>query len=136
MSVSNPTLSYPKRRSTMQLVIPVARTDSGTIKAVLPKDAVVSGINVLQTVAASTAAGSFTVGLGSDADGLLTAFSMGTTSVGLAGAGTAAGVSVLSKLTSDQVVTVTYTVGSSTAGGTGYVIIDFFVAGPGEAVDD
>jgi hypothetical protein len=54
----------------------------------------------------------------------------------LVNAGASAGVSVLSKLTVDAPVTSTYIVGSSTAGGTGFVIIDFFVAGSGEAVDD
>jgi hypothetical protein len=136
MSYSNPTLSYPKRRSTLQLIVPVARTDSATTKAWLPKDAVVTGVHVLQNVNASTATASFTVGLGSDADGILEAFTMATSKVGLVNAGASAGVSVLSKLTVDAPVTVTYTVGSSTAGGTGFVIIDFFVAGSGEAVDD
>lgn len=136
MSYTNPTLSYPKRRSTLQLIVPVARTDSATTKAWLPKDAVVTGVHVLQNVNASTATASFTVGLGSDADGILEAFTMATSKVGLVNAGASAGVSVLSKLTVDAPVTVTYTVGSSTAGGTGFVIIDFFVAGSGEAVDD
>jgi hypothetical protein len=136
MSYTNPTLSYPKRRSTMQLVIPVARTDSATIKAWLPKDTVVTGVHVLQNVNAATATASFTVGLGSDADGILEAFTMATSKVGLVNAGASAGVSVLSKLTVDAPVTVSYTVGSSTAGGTGFVMIDFFLAGPGEAVDD
>ncbi len=136
MSYTNPTLSYPKRRSTLQLVIPVARTDSATTKAWLPKDAVVTGVHVLQNVNAATAVATFTVGLGSDADGILEAFTMATSKVGLVNAGASAGVSVLSKLTVDAPVTVTYAVGSSTAGGTGFVIIDFFLAGPGEAVDD
>jgi hypothetical protein len=136
MAYSNPNLSYPKRRSTMQLVIPVARTDAGTQKAWLPKDAVVTGVHVLQNVNAATATASFTVGLGADADGLLEAFTMATAKVGLVNAGTSAGVAVLTKQTADNPVTVTYTVGSSTGGGTGFVIIDFFIAGPGEAVDD
>jgi hypothetical protein len=136
MSYTNPTLSYPKRRSAMQLVIPIARTDNATQKAWLPKDAVISGVHVLQNVNAATAAGSFTVGLGAVANGILEAFSMATTKVGLVNAGASAGVSVLSKLTVDAPVTSTYIVGSSTAGGTGFVIIDFFVAGSGEAVDD
>ena len=92
MSYTNPNLSYPKRRSTLQLVIPVARTDSATTKAWLPKDAVVTGVHVLQNVSASTAAGSFTVGLGSDADGILEAFSMATANVGLVNAGVSSGV--------------------------------------------
>lgn len=136
MAYANPTLSYPKRRSTLQLIIPVARTDNAAQKAWLPKDAVVTGVHVLQTVNASTAAATFTVGLGSDADGILETFTMATSKVGLVNAGTSAGVEVLAKQTSDKPITVTYAVGSSTAGGTGFVIIDFFVAGSGEAVDD
>jgi hypothetical protein len=136
MAYSNPNLSYPKRRSTMQLVIPVARTDSATQKAWIPKDAVITGVHVLQNVNAATATSSFTVGLGSDADGILEAFTMATSKVGLVNAGASAGVEVLTKQTTDKPVTVSYTVGSSTAGGTGFVIIDFFIAGAGEAVDD
>jgi hypothetical protein len=136
MPVSNPNLSYPKRRSEQTIVIPIARTDAGTTKAVLPKDAVISGVHVLQVVDATTDVGSFTVGLGSDADAILTAFSMATTKVGLVNAGTSAGSDVLVKQTEDRKITSTYTVGSSTAGGTGYVIIDFYVVGAGEAVDD
>jgi hypothetical protein len=136
MAYTNPTLSYPKRRSCQQIVIPVLRTDNATVKAWLPKDAVVSGVHVLQTVNAATAVATFTVGLGADVDGLLETFTMATSKVGLVNAGASAGVSVLSKLTSDLPVTVSYAVGSSTAGGTGFVIIDFFVPGPGEGVDD
>ncbi len=136
MAYANPTLSYPKRRTTLQLVIPVARTDAGTTKAWLPKDAVITGVHVLQNVNAATATASFTVGLGADVDGILEAFTMATSKVGLVNAGASAGVEVLSKQTSDKPITVTYTVGSSTAGGTGFVMIDFFIAGTGEAVDD
>ena len=136
MSYTNPNLSYPKRRSTLQLIIAVGRTDSATQKAWLPKDAVVTGVHVLQNVAAATAVATFTVGLGSDVDGILETFTMATTKVGLVNAGTSAGVAVLAKQSVDAPITVTYAVGSSTAGGTGFVIIDFFVAGSGEAVDD
>lgn len=136
MAYANPTLSYPKRRSAQQLIIAVARTDNGTTKAWLPKDAVVTNVHVLQNVNAASANATFTVGLGSDADGILESFTMSTTKVGLVNAGASAGVEVLAKQTSDRPITVTYSVGSSTAGGTGFVIIDFFVTGPGEAVDD
>jgi hypothetical protein len=129
-------LSYPKRRETMQLIIPIARTDSATVKAWLPKDAVISNIMVYQDTDAVTATGSFTLGLGSDADGIVEAFTMATTAVGLVQPGVSSGVAFLVKQTADQKITSTYTVGSSTAGGTGYVILSFFIAGPGEAVDD
>lgn len=136
MAVANPNLSYPKPRTTLQKIIPIARTDSSTVKCVLPKDAVVSGIHILQTVDASTAAGSFVLGWSGSTSALLSAFSMATTKVGLVNAGTSAGASILTKLDTDKQVIATYTVGSSTAGGTGYVVIDYYMAGAGEAVDD
>lgn len=127
-------LSYPKPRSLQTKVIEIARTDSSTEKCVLPKDAVIVGVHVFQNVAATTAAGAFDLGWTGDTDGILNDFSMATTAVGLVNAGTAAGTGVMTKLDSDKVVLSTYTVGSSTAGGTGYVIIEYFVTGPGETL--
>lgn len=136
MAYSNPSLSYPKPRDTLTKIIPIARTDSSTAKCVLPKDAIVVGVYVIQTVAASTAAGAFNLGWSGATTALVNGFSMATTSVGYAPAGTATGASVATKLDSDKQVIATYTVGSSTAGGTGYVKIEYFVPGPGEGVDD
>jgi hypothetical protein len=130
------TLSYPKPRNLKTKSFAIARTDTGQEKCVLPKDAIVVGVNVLQDVDASTAAGAVTVSCGDDADGILNAFSMATTKVGYVAAGTAYGSSIGVKLTSDCVVKSTYTVGSSTAGGTGYVFIHYFIAGPGEGLTD
>jgi hypothetical protein len=128
--------SYPKRRSVMQLIVPIARTDSSTPKCFLPKGAVVSGIHVRQVDNAATAAGAFNLGWAGATTALVNAFSMATSSVGLTNVGTAAGASVMTKLDTDKTVIASYTVGSSTAGGTGYVIIDFFMPGGNEAVDD
>ena len=129
-------LSYPKPRSLQTKVIAIARTDSSTEKCVLPKHAVIVGVHVFQDVAATTAAGTFDLGWTGDTDGILNDFSMATTAVGMVNAGTAAGTGVMTKLDSDKVVLSTYTVGSSTAGGTGYVIIEYFVTGPNEAVTE
>jgi hypothetical protein len=128
------TLSYPKPRELQTKIIAIARTDNATEKCVLPKDAVIVGVYVNQEVNASTAAATVTVSCGSDADGILNAFSMATTAVGYVAAGTAVGSSVGTKLTTDSVVKSTYTVGSSTAGGTGYVVIQYFVAPSGETI--
>jgi len=129
-------LSYPKGRDLITKIVPIARTDSSTPKCVIPKDAVIVGVHVIQTVDASTAAGSFVLGWSGSTSAILSAFSMATTKVGLVNSGTSTGSGVFSKLTEDKAVISTYTVGSSTAGGTGFVVIDFFVAGAGEAVDD
>lgn len=136
MAYLNPTLSYPKPRSIITKVIPIARTDSSTLKCWLPKDAVVCNVHVTQTTAAVTGAGAFNLGWAGATTALLSAFSMPVSTVGQAQAGAAAGAGILSKLDSDKAVISTYTVGSSTAGGTGFVVIDYFIPGPGEAVDD
>jgi hypothetical protein len=62
---------------------------------------------------------------------------MATTSVGYVTAGTAAGSGILATpLTEDKQVIATYTVGSSTAGGTGYFVVEYYVTGPGEGLTD
>lgn len=136
MAYSNPSLSYPKPRETQVKLIPISRSDSSTAKCILPKDAVVAGIYVIQNVAASTAAATFNLGWSGATTALLNGFSMATTSVGYAPGGTATGSAVGTKLDSDKQVICSYSVGSSTAGGTGYVKIEYFVPGPGEGVDD
>ncbi len=129
-------LNYPKPRELITRIFPIARTDSSTAKLTLPRDAIIAGVYVLQTAAAVTGAASVSVGWSGATTGILNAFSLPTTSVGYAPAGTATGAQVGTKLTQDQVVISTYSVGTSTAGGTGYVKIEYFVPGPGEAIDD
>lgn len=136
MAYANPTLSYPKPRATLQKIIPFARTDNATPRAWLPRDAVVTGVHIYQATAAVTGAATVSVGLGASNTALVNAFSLPTSSVGLQNAGAQIGTSYLTKLANDVPVTTTYAVGTSTAGGTGWVIIDYFVAGPGEANDD
>mgnify|MGYP003560373936 CR=1 FL=1 len=130
------TLSYPKPRDVQTKVVSIARTDSSTEKCVLPKDAVICGIFVHQTAAAVTAAGAFNLGWSGATTALLNAFSMPTSTVGYAAGGSATGASVGTKLDSDKTVIASYTVGSSTAGGTGYVVIQYFVPGPGAGLTD
>jgi hypothetical protein len=136
MAYTNPNLSYPKPRSNLIKVIPFARTDSATQRAWLPKDAVVCNLTVYQATGAVTAAGAVSVGLNASNTALINAAALPVTSAGAFTPGAATGASFLTKLAADSVVTTTYTVGSSTAGGTGWVIIEYFVPGPGEANDD
>jgi hypothetical protein len=138
MTVTNVTLSNPKPRTLLTKVVSIARTDSSTLKCVLPKGAVIANVRVLQVDDAVTAAGSFVLGWSGATSAILGTFSMATTKVGLVHAGTAIGTvaGAGTAMTSDRQVISTYTVGSSTAGGTGYVFIDYFIPGPGEAIDD
>ncbi len=129
-------LSYPKPRNLQEKIIPISRTDNNTLKTVLPKDAVVTGLFVYQNAVAVTANSTFILGWAGNTTGLINGFSMTTSGVGFAPVGTVAGNAFLAKLGRDLPILSTYSVGSSTAGGTGYVIIQYFLAGPGEGVDD
>lgn len=130
--------SYPKPRSTQQKIIPIARTDSSTTKCVLPKDAIITSVTVIQSAAAVTGAASYNLGWSGATTAVLNAFSLPTSTVGMALAGSAAGSVVIAgtKLDSDKTVIGTFTVGTSSAGGTGFVVIEYFVAGPGEDITD
>lgn len=121
-----------KARSIMSFVFPILRTDSATEKCTVPKGAVILGAEVNQTSDAVTDTGSFTVGKSGDADAYIAAFTMATTKVGQVGLGTSAGADLGVPLTADTAVTATYTAGSSTAGGEGYVILNWYMPGPGE----
>lgn len=125
--------SYPKPRNILTKIVEIARADSSTAKCVLPKGAIVTNVMVNQTANAVTNTGSFVLGWSGSTSALLSAFTMATTKVGLVAPGTAVGASVGTQLTADQIVLSTYTVGSSSAGGTGYVIIEYFMPGPGES---
>jgi hypothetical protein len=129
-------LSYPKTRELLTKIVPIARTDASTLKCVLPKDAVVIGVDVYQTAAAVTGAGAFSLGWSGATTALVNAFSMPTSTVGLARVGAAAGSQLFVKLTADRGIVASYTVGTSTAGGTGYVVLSYFVPGAQEQVDD
>lgn len=129
-------LSYPKGRDLITKIIPIARTDSSTLKCVVPKDAVIVGLHVYQATAAVTGAGAFNLGWTGNLTALLNAYSMPTSTTGLANSGAATGSGVFSKLNTDKGVIATYTVGTSTAGGTGYVVIEYFMASSNEQVDD
>jgi hypothetical protein len=129
------TMSYPKPRELMTKIVSIARNDSSTEKCVLPKGAIVVDVEVLQEVNASTNTGSFVLGWSGATSALVNGFTMATTKVGLVKAGTAVGSAVCgTPLNSDKKVISTYTVGSSTAGGTGKVIIKYFMPGAGETV--
>ena len=127
---------FPKQRDLVTKIVPITRTDSSTAKCSLPKGAVVVGLHVFQAAAAVTGAATFNLGWTGQLTGLVNAFSMGTTSVGLQNPGAQAGSQLFTKLDSDKKVIATFTPATSTDGGTGYVMIEYFVAGGNEAVDD
>lgn len=138
MTVGTVSISYPKGRDLIAKFFPIARTDSSTAKMVLPKDAVIAGVYVIQSTAAVTGAASINVGWTGATTALLNAFSLPTSSVGYAPAGAAAGTvfAAGTKLDTDKTVICTFAPGTSTAGGTGFVKVEYFVPGAGELIDD
>jgi hypothetical protein len=135
MAVANPTLSYPKPRSIQTKIVPILRTDSSTLKCILPKDAIVINVHCIQKVNAGTNPATWTLGWAGATSAILNAFSAPVSGVGLVNPGAAAGSGLYTKLDTDKAVIATFG-GTSVSGGTGYVAIDYFVAGPGEEVDD
>jgi hypothetical protein len=129
-------LSYPKPRNLLTKVFPIGVADSSTEKCWLPKDAVVVGVFVHQTAAATTNPSAFAVGWTGALTGLLNAFATATTSVGYVAPGTAAGAQIGVKQTADRKVISTCTPGVSDTTSAGYVVLHYFVPGPGETATD
>lgn len=129
-------MSYPKSRAIITKIVPLARTDSSTEKCVLPKDAVIMGVFVHQTAAATSNASTFDVGFTGDLDGILDGISFATTSVGYVAAGAFAGSAVGTKLTADRVIVSTCTPGAGDTTSAGYAVIQYFMPGPGEGLTD
>lgn len=133
--------SYPKPREAIEKVVKIVRTDTTAfVGAVLPRDAVITGMYVIGAAAsdAGTSA-SISVGSTSSANEYLSAFDVKTaaTGEGYSPAGAAAvGTAFMSKLTSDLPVYAKYTEAgtASTVGGPWYVKIEYTVVGPGEDV--
>jgi hypothetical protein len=129
-------LYYPKGRDAITKVMRINRTDSSTAKMTIPKDAVICGVHVYQDAVAVTGNGAYNLGWAGATTSILNAYSLTTAGTGLANPGAATGTGVFTKLTQDQLLIGTYTVGTSSAGGTGYVAIEYFMPGAQEGVDD
>jgi hypothetical protein len=125
-------LSYPKPRDILTKVVQLGVSDSSTEKCVLPKDAVVVEVVCNQTVAATTNPSTWLLGWSADTDGLLNAFASATTKVGQVHPGTTIGSGLFTPLTTDQKIISTCTAGVSDTTSVVYVLIKYFVRGPGE----
>lgn len=136
-------LSYPKPRELLTKFFKISRTDTtGVAKTALPKGSIIGGAYVIGGVA-SDAATTATVSFGSSVtateyvsgfDVKTAATGEGYSPVGAAAVGSAFGVAVAN----DIVVYGKYaeTGTASTTGGPWIVKLEYFVPGPGEAVDD
>lgn len=131
----------PKVRDTLTKFVSIARTDTtASIKAYLPKNALIVGLYVIGA-AASDAATTAVVSIGSTstATEYLASFDVKTaaTGEGYNPAGAAAvGSAMATKLTVDTPVYAKYaeTGTASTTGGPWVVKIEYFVTGPGETL--
>lgn len=129
-------LYYPKGRDAITKVMKINRTDSSTPKMTIPKDAVICGVHVYQDAVAVTGNASYNLGWSGAATSILNAYALTTAGTGLANPGTATGTGVFTKLDQDRQLIGTFTVGTSSAGGTGYVAVEYFMPGGQEGVDD
>lgn len=132
---------YPKVRTILSKVVKIVRTDTTAfIGAVLPKDAVITGMFVTGHAAsdAGTTA-NINVGSTSTATEYLSAYDVKTaaTGEGFSAVGAAAvGSAFMTPLTGDVQVYAKYaeTGGASTTGGPWFVQIDYVLVGNGETI--
>lgn len=130
------TLSYPKPRALQTKFARILRTDAGTEKMVLPKGSIPVAVDFIQTSVAVTGAGGVDVGWAGDTDSLVDGHVFGTTLTGTGPVtGVVGGLSLGVPLAADTVITSTYVVGTSTAGGEAIMSIHYFMPGPGEPVN-
>jgi hypothetical protein len=128
--------SYPKVRDTYTKFIPIARTDSATEKAWLPKDAVVVGAYILQSTACDGTTGTISVGFSGGGTEIVNVYNASTSDTGYYPANAYAGSYLIAgtKLTADQKVVATFTAGDSSAGGAGFCKIEYIMLGGGETL--
>lgn len=135
-------LNYPKARGGQEKFFKVSRTDTtASIKAALPKDAILMGSYIIGGVASNAGtAAQLDVGTSATATELIAAYPLHTTAgegyniSGIYAVGSAMGV----KQTADVMVYAKYTESgtASSTGGPWIVKLEYFVPGPGEQVDD
>ncbi len=131
------TLYYPKAKDTLVKFIPIASTDSSTEKAWIPKDAIVTGAYVIQSVAVDGTTGTISVGWSGGGTEVVNAFNCSTNDAGYHAVGAKAGADLIActKLTADKKVIATFTAGdSTTSGALGFVKIEYVVPGSGESI--
>lgn len=143
MPLSNPSLSYPKPRSSYIKMIALARTNTtAVIGAWLPKDACIVGIYIIGSVASDAGTSAIIdVGTTTTATELVASYDVKTAATGEGYnpvGGAAVGTAMRTKLTVDTPIYVKYTETgtASTAGGPWTVKIEYIVLGPGEGHGD
>jgi hypothetical protein len=131
-------MSYPKVRDVYSKFFALARTDSATEKAWLPKDAVVVGATIIQSTACDGTTGTISVGISGGGTEFVNVYNASTNDTGQREAGAYAGSYLIAgtKLTTDKKVVATFTAGDSSAGGAGFCQLDYVVLGAGEDLTD
>ena len=124
--------SYPKPQEVYSKFFTLGVGDSSTEKCALPKGATVVDVNCTQTANATTTASTWVVGWAGATGAVLNAFASSTTSVGSVKPGTKMGTGWFSKLTADQKVIATCSVGSGDTTSVVVVELRYVMVGPGE----
>jgi len=128
----------PKNRSLVTKVFQVTRSDTtASIKAYLPKDAVLAGAYVLGgPVSNAGTTGTLSVGTTSTSNEIVNGFNLITNGVGYVAVGTAGTALFGTKFTADTPIYAKYTESgtASSAGGPWEVKLEYYVPGPGESL--
>ncbi len=140
-ATSKVNMSYPKPRESLEKVVKLVRTDTTAFQgAVLPKDAVITGMYVIGHVASDAAtSATISVGTTATANELIDAYDVKTAATGegynVAGAA-AVGTAMMTKLTTDTPIYAVYaeTGTASATGGPWFVKIEYTVVGGGEDI--
>lgn len=127
-------LSYPKPRDLLTKVIRIARTDSATPKAVLPKGAFVIRVTTYIDTTADAGTPTYNLGWSGASTSLLNGAVI--TGRGQAFPSTTSGTSLFTALDQDRELLGTFNAVGSASGSTGYVTIEYVVVGPGEGPDN
>ena len=128
----------PKARDGITKYFPIARTDNGTVKGALPKDAIVTGAYVVLSGACAGTTATISLGYSGTAGAFVNAFNVSTADAGYHVTAAKAGSDLVAgtKLTADKQVISTYAAGDSgeTTGSLGYIKIEYMIPGSGESV--
>lgn len=140
-ATSKVSMYYPKQRENTEIFVKIVRTDTTAFQgAVIPKDAVITGMYVIGHAASDAATtGTISVGTTATSNELISAYDVKTaaTGEGYNPAGAAAvGTAMATKLTADTPVYAKYaeTGTASTTGGPWYVKIEYVIVGAGEDI--
>jgi hypothetical protein len=131
-------LYNPKAHVSVTRYFPIARTDNGTEKGAIPKDAIVTGAYVVLAGACAGTTATISLGITGTAGAFVNAFNVSTADAGYHPVAGAAGSALIAatKMTADRKIISTYAAGDSaqTTGALGHIKVEYVMPGSGETL--